>query len=382
MKTAQIVPLFSNVIADCLAMSLTPVSSLTVSVADASIVDVSDGFCRQFGWTASALAGQSLLQSCWPDSRAWQRLLLASLNQHSVRHFAASWRDASGATVAVSLISTPLVLDQRELLQLLILPAVDTLPVGALKDSASARPSEDCAACPIDRFHTLFHSHNAPFLLINPAEGTIADANAAALAFYGYPAEQLLGMPISQINILTPEQMAEERASALLQQRNYFVFPHRLCSGEIRTVEVHSSPVEVAGRTLMFSVVHDVSTRRQSESLMLAQARVIELIAMRAPLSVVLNCLAQQLEELANGCKVAVMLYDDMHQTLRVGASGSLPAAYTGAINGVKVGPDISSCGSSAYSQRPVLVEDIATAPSWPTFFTIKDRRMAKSRIG
>ena len=63
-------------------MSLIPVSSLTVSVADACIVDVSEGFCQQFGWLASELHGQSLLQSCWPDSQAWQRLLLASLNQH------------------------------------------------------------------------------------------------------------------------------------------------------------------------------------------------------------------------------------------------------------------------------------------------------------
>ena len=350
-------------------MSLIPVSSLTVSVADACIVDVSEGFCQQFGWLASELHGQSLLQSCWPDSQAWQRLLLASLNQHSVRHFTASLRDAAGVTVPVSLIGTPLQLNQQALLQLLIVPAMSAEAAASVAPCLPPRQSEDCAACPVDRFHTLFHSHNAPFLLVDPADGRIADANAAALAFYGYPAEQLLGMPITRINILSPEQMAEERATALLQQRNYFVFPHRLCNGEIRTVEVHSSPVEVGGRTLMFSVVHDVSARRQSEALMLAQARVIELIAMRAPLPVVLNCLAQQLEELADGCKVAVMLYDEQLHTLRLGATGSLPVSYTSGLEGrLKVGPDFGSCGSSAYSQRPVLVADIATAPGWADF--------------
>jgi PAS domain S-box-containing protein len=232
-------------------MSSTSVSSLTIQTADAVIVDVSHGFCLQYGWQPQALLGQSLLQLCWPDSAAYQRLLLTSLNQHTVRHFAASWRNQAGDTCKLSLIATPLQGAQGGLLQLLVLPAEAMPQSPRLAQQMNSSVPEDCAGCPIDRFHNLFHSHNAPFLLVDPAEGVIADANAAARGVLRLSGRaRCWACRCTRINILTPQQMAEERATALLQQRNYFVFPHRLCSGEIRTVEVHSSPVEVGGSHL------------------------------------------------------------------------------------------------------------------------------------
>ena len=46
------------------------------------------------------------------------------------------------------------------------------------------------------------------------------------------------------------------------QQRRYFDFRHRLASGEIRDVEVCSGPIIVGGRTLLFSVINDVTERK------------------------------------------------------------------------------------------------------------------------
>jgi diguanylate cyclase (GGDEF)-like protein/PAS domain S-box-containing protein len=49
----------------------------------------------------------------------------------------------------------------------------------------------------------------------------------------------------------------------LQRKRNYFIFQHRLASGEIRNVEVHSAPIHVRGRELLYSIVHDITTRTQ-----------------------------------------------------------------------------------------------------------------------
>jgi len=115
------------------------------------------------------------------------------------------------------------------------------------------------------RFRQMFERNDAVMLLIEPDSGAIIDANAAAGSFYGYAIEHLRAIDIEQLNALSAAEIAAERARALHQERNYFIFPHRLASGEVRTVEVHSSPVEVGGRTLLFSIVHDISDRMVAE---------------------------------------------------------------------------------------------------------------------
>ncbi len=52
----------------------------------------------------------------------------------------------------------------------------------------------------------------------------------------------------------------------MAEQRNYFHFMHRLASGEIRDVEVHSSPVDLEGGTVLHSIVHDTTALREAES--------------------------------------------------------------------------------------------------------------------
>ena len=98
-------------------------------------------------------------------------------------------------------------------------------------------------------------------LLIEPDSGSIENANTAAAKYYGYPREYLCKMRIQDINRLTPDEVNEQMQRAKMEQQNYFLFSHRLSTGEIRTVEVHSSTIDVQGRTLLFSIVHDITER-------------------------------------------------------------------------------------------------------------------------
>ncbi len=113
------------------------------------------------------------------------------------------------------------------------------------------------------RFRTLFQKNGSVMLLIDPQSGQILEANAAAYAFYGYP--HLVGMPISAINTLQAEEVEQERRSALREDRNYFMFTHRLASGALREVEVYSTPLMVDGKAQLYSVINDITQRRQAE---------------------------------------------------------------------------------------------------------------------
>jgi PAS domain S-box-containing protein len=115
------------------------------------------------------------------------------------------------------------------------------------------------------RFRAMFERHSAVMLLIEPEGGKIVDANHAAERFYGYSIPQLRSMNVGDINILPPSEVEALRLLALKEQCKYAIFPHRLANGEIKTVEVHSSPIELNGNKILFSIIHDITERKRAE---------------------------------------------------------------------------------------------------------------------
>jgi PAS domain S-box-containing protein len=140
--------------------------------------------------------------------------------------------------------------------------------IGALvvmRDITDHKETEKRLRASERRFRAMFEAHSAPMLLIEPQSGAIEEANVAAAEFYGYAIEELTSMSIQQINCRPPSEVAAERRRARAQDRNHFEFKHELASGEIRIVEVHSSPIEVDGQELLFSIVHDITERKRRE---------------------------------------------------------------------------------------------------------------------
>ncbi|NJK86103.1 MAG: PAS domain S-box protein [Bacteroidales bacterium] len=117
-----------------------------------------------------------------------------------------------------------------------------------------------------ERFHSMFDSHQAVMLIIDPKTGLIEDANQAAVHFYGYSKEQLLSLKIHEINTLTPKEVEIEREKALSEERKYFIFSHKLANGQVKWVEVYSSPFDVGGKPMLFSIIHDITERKGFEA--------------------------------------------------------------------------------------------------------------------
>ena len=133
------------------------------------------------------------------------------------------------------------------------------------RDITERKQAEEALRESEERFRGMFEKHSAVMLLIEPVMGRIVDANKAAERFYGYTVSQLLSMSIQDINILPPHEVEATRNLALKEQRNYFIFPHRLANGELRTVEVYTSPIEQNGALQLFSIIHDITDRKRLE---------------------------------------------------------------------------------------------------------------------
>jgi len=116
------------------------------------------------------------------------------------------------------------------------------------------------------RYHSLFDNSHTVMLIIDPANGAIVAANPGAAAWYGWTREQLAGMNMAQINTLSAAEILAEMRRAQTRQSNHFEFRHRRADGSIADVDVFTGPIQIAGRPLLFSIVHDVSERKQAEA--------------------------------------------------------------------------------------------------------------------
>ena len=77
--------------------------------------------------------------------------------------------------------------------------------------------------------HRSFFEKNASIkLVIDPEDGRIVDANPAAIRYYGYPRDLLLGRYMHELNGLSPDQDHQETRKALHEERMSFNFRHRL----------------------------------------------------------------------------------------------------------------------------------------------------------
>jgi diguanylate cyclase (GGDEF)-like protein len=103
-----------------------------------------------------------------------------------------------------------------------------------------------------------------------------------------------------------------------------------------------------------------------SSAVIEVERRMLELVAQGAPLSEVLNTLTAAIERISPECQCTVMLLDEEHrQRLLIASGPSLSQAYLQAIDGLEIGPDVGACGTAAFKNETVVVEDIANDPKF-----------------
>ncbi|GAB3975111.1 hypothetical protein GCM10029978_058400 [Actinoallomurus acanthiterrae] len=94
----------------------------------------------------------------------------------------------------------------------------------------------------------------------------------------------------------------------------------------------------------------------------------LEQIARDEPLERILEGMARVIEGQSQNLIVSVLLADPDGRHLRHGAGPSLPNFYNEAIDGIRVGEGVGSCGTAAYRREPVIVTDIRIDPRWRDF--------------
>lgn len=170
--------------------------------------------------------------------------------------------DRQGDTGWIETFKAPVVDDHEQLLG----------TVGFARDITEKYRMQQALRESEQRLRSFFEHHSAVLLFIDPNTGILVDANDAAVHFYGYPRDRLIGMPISEINTLSTAEALEVSRRIVAGEQTHFELQHRLASGEVRDVEIYSACVNTDGRDLLLSIIHDI-TERTRMRLQLEQER-------------------------------------------------------------------------------------------------------------
>ncbi|MCX6773751.1 MAG: response regulator [Candidatus Micrarchaeota archaeon] len=122
------------------------------------------------------------------------------------------------------------------------------------------------------KYRSIFQNNHTIMLLVDLEKWSIADANPAACAFYGYSKEDLVGKSISEINPLNRKELSENLEEAMRKPRSKFYFSHRISDGRMRDVEVHTGPIVIGGKQLLYSIIHDVTEQKRIEGMIKRQS--------------------------------------------------------------------------------------------------------------
>jgi PAS domain S-box-containing protein len=209
-------------------------------------------------------------------------------------------------------------------------------------------------------------------VLTTDAQGRVDFMNAAAERLTGWSAAEARGRPVEEVFRIAHEethQPVESPVERVLREgvvvglANHTV----LLTRDGREIPINDSgaPIrdasgQVYGVVLIF---RDQTAERNWQRHREAERQLLEEHAAAMPLEVWFTRLCLAYEKLHPGALCSALRVD--RGRLHTIAAPSLPAEYCRAIEGVQIGPCVGSCGTAAYRNEIVIVEDIASSPLW-----------------
>lgn len=142
-------------------------------------------------------------------------------------------------------------------------------------------------------------------------------------------------------------------------------------SGREILLEISVAEFQDEGHSFFTGIMRDVTHHRQAEILCSSQNQLLEQIATGRSLPKILDALVRMIESQCDGMLGSILLLDADGVHLRHGAAPHIPATFMVAIDGLSIGPQVGSCGTAMYYNKPVIVADILRDPLWADYCTL-----------
>lgn len=212
------------------------------------------------------------------------------------------------------------------------------------------------------------------------AQSIIRYANPALRAIFGFSPDEALGQPLS---ILQPPHLRDAHLRGLDRyiasgqkmldwRAAQAVGLHR--EGHEFPIEISFNDLEIDGVRMFAAFLRDITERILAERKKLQLQSVLRMLTDRVALTIILDRIVRDVEELHAGALCSIMLLDKDGATLRHGAAPSLPDFFMQALDGTPVGPTAACCGAAVFSGSTAIAQDIQTHPGWASHSALAAR--------
>ena len=180
---------------------------------DGLYIDVNQAFLDIMGYERNEVIGHTSLDlNIWADPLERQHLVEMLQRDSKCHNLEAQFKRKNGEVIWGLMSGSIMTLDNE--------PCI----ISTTRDITERKHEIQALHESEARFRNLFEKNSSIMLLIEPDSGEIVAANQSAINYYGFPPGQLVGMSISQINTLSPEESAIERHKALREEKKPFPF--------------------------------------------------------------------------------------------------------------------------------------------------------------
>ncbi|WP_178984918.1 PAS domain S-box protein [Winogradskyella helgolandensis] len=123
----------------------------------------------------------------------------------------------------------------------------------------------------------------------------------------------------------------------------------------------------------------EVLDRKKAEQLLIHENEILDLIALNTPIDGIFNQLLLNYETFHPNCFGSLSLLNDDGLHLSLVSAPSIPTPYNEAMKSFEIGASAGSCGTAAFTKKPVIVSDISTDKLWSNYKDIALEHNLKS---
>ena len=199
------------------------------------------------------------------------------------------------------------------------------------------------------------------------------EVNQALCDMLGYTAEELSATTWKDLthpddleaNNILFQQLLEGSIDEFMIEKRFVRKTQELIDAHLAVRAVRNADGSLA---YAVSLIEDISLRKLDERREHMRQLTLEKVAKGASLNEIMSLVIQSAESIYPRSMCSILLMDGQGEHLLKGAAPSLPDFFNEAINGVKIGASVGSCGTAAFLRKRVVVEDIASHPYWENY--------------
>ncbi|WP_158969451.1 EAL domain-containing protein [Paraglaciecola sp. L3A3] len=214
-----------------------------------------------------------------------------------------------------------------------------------------------------------YHSRDPIF--VKDEDCRLLLVNDAFCKIFGLARNEIIGKTLAEKVPLAEREFFLSIDKQVLQDGNEILCEETLTTNgtQTKTIQTRKSRfIDSSGNYFLVGVIYDITEAKQTELREKSRTLVLELIMRGEALTVILEAIVGAVEQANPNMLCSVLLLDDAGKHLLSGTASSLPDFYNEAVDGMAIGLGVGSCGTAAFTNQRVIVDDIQTHPYWVSF--------------